>query len=239
MTNRYLEASSWNSEDLGGRHFTRAEFELAENGHASTNWSVLRVTTAAATGETQTANASGRGWVDSRYAFIFAGALWTDEPAWDITAEVQRTADFAPEKLWVVKGVSLPAQGSGTPVGVTTNIGDVSAVFLDLSGFGPGRSAFTWPDGSWGVTAEIRLANPPPDVGLALVSVTDDRGRVPVDLGMTESPVLSSVPARTTNNFRTYSQSFRVASNAWSLNVTFAVTRRRSVTFRVKPTLGQ
>ena len=239
MTNRYRDALSWNSEDLGGRHYTRAGFTFAENNHPATNWSVVHVTAKAATGETLTANASDRGWVNSRYAFIFAGALWTEEPAWDITAEIQRAADFPPGELWVLRGVSLPSQGSATSVGAATNFGNVRVVFSSLAGFGPGHYAGSWPDGSWAVTAQIELANQPPDVGLALVSATDERGRVPGDLGMTETRTLSSFSKGTTNNLQTFSQSLRVASNAWSLNLTFAVTRRRVVTFRVKPAVAR
>ncbi len=238
MTNRYRDALSWNSEDLGGRRHTRADFTFAENGRPTTNWSVVHVTATAATGEILTADASDRGWVNSRYAFIFAGALWSEEPAWDITAEIQRAADFPPEELWALQGVNLPSQGSGTSVGATTNFGKVRVVFSSLAGFGPGHYSRSWPDGSWAVTAQIGLANQPQDVGLALVSATDDRGRVPGDLGMTETRVLSSVPTGTTNNLQTFSQSLRVASNAWRLNLTFAVTRRRVVTFRVKPALA-
>jgi hypothetical protein len=207
---------------------------MAENGRTATNWRVLSITATAATGESYSAQASDSGWVNGRYAFVFPAALWMQEPAWDVTAGLQWASDFPPEELWAFNGLSLPGpHGVATPR-ATTNFGAVTASFNRLDGYGPAQRVVAWPDGGREFTAEVRLAGQPMDVGLAVVSAVDDRGREVADRGVVGTQVGTNLVQRTTD----YAWSFMVASNAASLNITFAVTHRRFATFRVKPALA-
>ena len=163
-------------------------------------------------------------WMRGNGALSLRGMLWLDEPAWKLRVTYRQMYDapFAPDKLWTVRRLLLPAAGQITELDIRTNLPYATILLRGLSAAGvayPGEKAATDPQLHLVVEAPATGAN------VDIVAMTDDRGTN-----------LFKVPERARSRHHSFALR-RLPKESQSLDVTFAVHPSYEVEFLVKPGL--
>ncbi len=231
------------------RTYSLAEVELRENGQPTTGWSVRRFRAAAPTGASLTIQGVSRTPSAGANGYYFTGVLWPEEPVWDFTVEVGRQSVFPSEETWSITGIPVPRTGDGqsnvnAAMTIETNM---FGVHLALLGLSPRRvisfssasrpvtlaASTSFSPGSW--TLNLTETNYSPDVQLGLLSLQTDTGE-----SIRQNGSSSSVPAPRPGVAPTasYGFDFVVPDGAKTIDATFSVSKLRTATFRVKPTLA-
>ncbi len=101
---RTLQAAS-----EGEEAFTLARFRITRNGRVQRHWQPVRV---------RVSDAAGNDWqcfcydpdpVGDEQEILLGEQLWSDESAWKLKVEFQRSSAFLPEEMWTVRNVPVPA----------------------------------------------------------------------------------------------------------------------------------
>jgi len=191
-------------------------FSLTQNGAPTEDWVPVSIETSDATGNrrlnTSWSFGSSNGW----YTIHYQWGLWPGEAAWRLKVELSRRANFAPDELWTARDLSLSETNlSHLPASQTTLQGTV----VQLQRLVPSLEQS-------GVHTLFFSVSPHREgFQFTIVEVTDELGRTVAILGHGENGINHTVD-------------FRPASDAKSLNVTFALHPSRFVEFTVKPEMG-
>ncbi len=247
------EASQLNNPNLrlapgiaAARNTSAAWLDVLEDGQPTTNWDVVQIAAETAFG----ASASSLGAPPftplhkANAARSFQAVLWPEEPAWNLTVSVIRTSDFPAEELWVLRGVKVPATNESIALNATTNCQGTTITLSNLSrgstgptsrvGFVPALQPVV--PGQLVISASSTLY--PGDNRLILVRIADDLGD---SVEYNRTPNSASWQNKTRQGgpgTMQYTVRFPELDNATSLDLTFAVTRTRSVTFRARAEVG-
>jgi hypothetical protein len=207
---------------------TRASLQATQGDKASPNWQAKMV---------EISDASGNRWAPflqpesltpagSQYDLSWVGGLWPGEPAWRLRFEFSRTAGFAPEELWTVRGLRVPQP---TEILTLDNSTTNQAATLSLVAF-TGADADQPGDLKWLMEKgeprlSIRAAPVLEGWRLSLVSIVDDHRR-PVDThpsadwGWTKGQLVFGL---------------KLQPGAASVDCTFALHQSRFVEFLARP----
>lgn len=218
----------------GAKSFSRATFKLKENGAPTENWSLCGISSSNAAGEFRPGGSYSSRWQRGEHKVDFEGGLWLEEPAWKINVDFARTGDFPSDELWSIKGVTVPLTGWLMENRIVTNIFNEELEFVGVSG-----PKTYLPEGYTSLqphaTILVRTAHPMHGVRIALVEVRDDQGR---KLATKGSSARTSMGGRgNTPKEMLHGFAVEIPEDAKSLDITFAVTRVRSVEFLAKPVM--
>ncbi len=207
-----------------GRTTTRAEFEVEEAGKKNPPWRIQSLLVS---------DATGNRWkpgleeplgapVGDRLELEFIGALWPSEPAWKLRVEFSRTNDFAPDELWTLPGIPVPATNQVSALGSSYEVKGGQLQIVALGGVGAELQEPFRPLAD-GKSVNLALTFIGHDLRLTLAKVVDNEGR--------------SIPFREPYPWFESERSFalELAGGAKSISATFAVHRSRFVEFIVKP----
>jgi hypothetical protein len=218
----------------GARSFSRATFQLKENGARTEKWSVCGISASNAAGEVRPGGSYGSHWLRGEHKLDFPSALWPEEPAWKLLVDFARTEDFPSDDLWIIKDVKIPLRGELMEARAVTNLHHAELEFLGVSG-----AKAKLPDGYAGIrpNGNIHLRTPHPMDGLriVLVEARDDQGRKLEAKGSTARASMGgrgNTPREMQHGF-----AVEIPRDAKSLDITFAVTRVRRIEFLAKPVM--
>lgn len=217
---------------IPARVFSRATFQLGENGIATEGWAVTRIFARSATGETRSGNDQTAQWSEGQHAADMWGGLWLEEPAWKLDVDFARTASFPVEDLWGIQGVRVPEPGEMMEHRVETNLHAVKLEFMGVSGLKKLPTAQVTP--AYAVV-HVRTQYPLDGLRVLLVAVRDDRGRLAQPHGSTNSISTGAggnTPKESLTGFRV-----EIPDGAKSLDITLAATPIRHVQFLAKPVM--
>lgn len=212
------------------RVFSRATFQLRENGSVTEDWSVRSIRLLSATGITRYGDNKTAQWRNGKLTTDLWGGLWLEEPAWRVQAGFARTANFPAGDLWGIRGVPVPQPGETVEHRVVTNLHGEELEFLGISGL---KSAAGTPAGKTYASIQVRTPYPLDDLSVVLVEVRDEQGRKAEARGFT-------IETGTGGRGITLKESrigFRIEipQGAEWLNITLAATQMRRVEFLAKP----
>jgi hypothetical protein len=226
--------------EKGIKSGTRAVFKITEKQEACDDWIMQKASICAAAGacydppllSVSTYGSGGEAVVSGRLP------LWSEEPAWKLTAEFWRTTNYPAAELWVVKAVPILAgAGITQQVNRTTNIYDTEIELLAITG-GKLTTNFTQTKPIRG-PAVLHVTSPIPssDKHLRLAAVVDDRGRK-VDFHLDgETPSTGGRGATVRQLDKDYY--LYLEEDAKSVDVTLAYTKSVFVEFMAQPTVAR
>ena len=215
---------------MPARVFSRATFQLRENGRATEGWAVSRMLARSATGERRSSSDQTAQWSEGKHTADMWGGLWLEEPVWKLDVAVARTAGFPAEELWGINGVRVPQPGEMVEHRVESNLFAVKLEFLGVSGLK--NLPVTQVAPSYAVV-HVRTQYPLDGLRVVLVEVRDDRGRTAQPHGLTNTVGTGgggNTPKESLTGFRV-----EIPEGAKSLNITLAATPIRHVEFLAKP----
>ncbi len=207
-----------------GRTTTRAEFDVEQAGKKNPPWKIQSLLISDATGnrwkpglEEPVATSPG-----DHVGAEFIGALWPSEPAWKLRVEFSRTNDFAPDELWTLPGIPVPATNQVSALGGSYEVKGSQLQIVALGGVGaelqePFRSLAD------GKSVNLALTFIARDLRLTLVKVVDNEGR----------SILFREPYAWFESERCFA--LENPAGAKSISATFAVHRSRFVEFIANP----
>jgi hypothetical protein len=219
----------------GAKSFSRATFTLKEKDSPTEEWSVCGISASSAADEVRPRGSYGSLWQGGEHKVNFDGGLWLEE-TWKVDVDFARTGNFPPDELWSVHEVGVPKAGELMEARVVTNLHHAELEFLGVSG-----PRTKLPEDYAGIrpNANIHVRTPHPMEGLRLVmvEVRDDQGRKLANKG---SSARSSTGGRgNTPKEMLHGFAVEIPEDSKSLDITFAVTRVRSVEFLAKPSLTE
>jgi hypothetical protein len=223
---------AWASE--GGGSLSRATFAVKEDGVPTARWGVRRLRASNAAGEVRQIRTFDSVWQNNERIITFDGALWLEESAWKLEVAFVRHAEFPPEEHWVIKGVPVPPPGELVEMHMVTNLFNVELELVGVSGANvkPSESGIaTQPHAN----IQVRGPHPMDDLQVTLVGVKDHRGTSAILDGF--SSRISTGGRGNTPKETIYDFGLDLHANAKTLDVTFAITRMRSVEFLAKPVM--
>ncbi len=235
------------------KEYSLAEVAFRENGQPATGWRMREIRAVAPTGVSPSLQYVSDRTVAGVDVSCLFGVLWPEEPAWEVTLVVDRPV-ILPEDVWSITNIPMPRIGDSQSNAVTieTNMSGIHLVFLGVSpapspspGPAPGaRPHLPVPSGT---TPPVASPSTPPGAWMLRVAMENYSSEVHLMLGLqtdTGPAMQQSGPVTSTSTPReggarttTYSYDFLFPAGATKLDANIIVTRSRTVTFRVKPTL--
>jgi hypothetical protein len=207
-----------------GRETTRALFQVEQTGREHPPWKLQSLSIADATGNSWKASLEDppNPPAGQKLFAEFVDPLWPSEPAWKLRVEFSRTNGFAPDELWTLADVPVPATNQEVTLDISHETNTTMLYILKIRGDG---AEMTEPFRSLASTRTVSLVVgfKSTDHRLALVSVVDDQGRM--------IPFRRQFPSY--DDF--YSFGLDVPEGATTVNATFAIHRSRFVEFTAKP----
>jgi hypothetical protein len=204
--------------------WTSAEFTFRENNQPTTNWTVKRFEALGVDGNrivpiTRIVTLAGE-----RRVVRFPGPLWPEEPEWQVTAEFVRTRDFPTTNLWTFRLPSACLAERTFATNLTAAADGLEQPFLLQLQIGlPFGVVSSAPR-----QANLALKYTPAgqEVYLDLTRVTDDTG----------SDCLAAAPYATRHGW--LDAQLKLPATAAHVDLTFALHRSRTFTFRVRAVPG-
>jgi hypothetical protein len=157
--------------------WTRADFHVTRGGKPDPAWEPVMIRVADATG-----NADAPPFLAPRRAggesqLYFGGTLWPDEVAWRLRVEFARATGFAPEELWTVRNLVVPAAEDRTLLNHKTRRYGVLLHLEQIRGPYSHRNP-RWPEWmQYRARIHVALATAPEGVRVTLVQAVDEQGR--------------------------------------------------------------
>lgn len=207
---------------------THCAFAVQQTGRTLAPWTVRSL---------QFSDATGNRWkpdnfvcwaedeAEPRLHTSMPGALWANEPAWDVRVELSRTNDFAPEELLTLKNIPVPPPGEVIELrdmhfvnGLDVEVRSIADATAEL------EQSHKWLQEKGKMNLALTLHGESEGKRVSLVSVRDDRGR----------------PVPFKDRPETYTRrelvfGFEAPEGAKSLEFKVAVHESRFVEFRAKP----
>jgi RNA polymerase sigma factor (sigma-70 family) len=221
---RHKEGLSGFWKALPGTHCT---FTLHQAGKKAAPWSVRSLEISDATGNRWKHDdlVSWTGDEDEpRLHTSMVGALWANEPAWDLRVELSRTNDFRPEELIAVSDIPVPRPDETRGIhhmylvnGVDLEAAAIAGAKAELS------QGHKWLRNEGMMNFAVTIHGERGGKRVSMVNVRDDQGRA--------VPFLD----RSSNSGRERVFGFQPQPDARSLTFTLAVHESRFVEFRARP----
>ena len=210
--------------DPGPGEWREPVFKLAIETPHGTNiepWIIQRAELSDATGNRVSTDSSSRWSITHEYHF--GPALWPDEAAWRLTLDVERNREFDSEELVTFTSVPVPAVGATNIVYRTNSIHGVPVIL---------KQEFTRDLASTMSPGEPAL--PPTHLLIELLNrpegVVVDFFRLKSDTGWTQTHWYNK---RATNCTTLYLYDF--PRNVRTMDLTWAIQKKRTVEFLIKP----
>ena len=206
---------------------TRATLSIRQEEKSRCAWNVRKITVSDATGNRWTPHGlSVRATPDATpdLEVNFLGALWENEPAWNLRFELSRTNDFAPEELLTVADIPVPQPDEVLTLNHSYEVNGVPVHLVGISAVGAKLpQPFEWSQVKDHVNLALKAKGRDQDKRFTLVSVQDEHGR---------AVEFTDKRARSGSDLVF---GLRPPSDARQLSFTFAVHQSRHVEFVVKP----
>jgi hypothetical protein len=201
---------------------SRVTLRFLENSQPTRNWTVTSLEISALGNKPRIVGDFEKTGQNNEEQISFQGALWADEPAWKLRAELSRTSNFAGDQLWSVGRIPIPAPGERVEVNARTNLQGAELQFDDIKmARRTERTAF--------LHLRVPLEK---DLGVALADIKDDQKRNLHHLcNVTEGYGAGGA----TPKEQLYEFKIDLPDNARSLDAIFAVSRRKDVEFLARP----
>jgi hypothetical protein len=201
-----------------------AEFALRENGQPTTAWTVKHFEALGADGNRIARPRPIAMVVGERRVVRFPGPLWPDESHWQVIAEFVRTRDFPTTNLWTFRLPSACLAERTFATNLTAAADGLEQTFLLQLQIGlPFGVVSSAPR-----QANLALKYTPvePEAYLDLARVTDDTG----------GDCLAAAPSATRHGW--LDAQLKLPASAAHVDLTFALHRSRTFTFRVRAVPG-
>ena len=227
------------SELESERCYSRARFDLRENGVEASGWVINNLVLSNADGKVREFVAPALSPPKPKEVNFPAG-LWLDEPALSLKVGLLRVAEFPQDQIWVAGGLPVTTKGTSIPLQGGTNLNGAavkleSIRILPEVGLLPGELRGT-----------LRLSSPS-SVYLSALGIRDNHGRqgwisaggsaMPGPSGYA-SPAAVAAPVPLSTQ-KAWSFDFALPEpDAETVEVTFGISQVVYVEFWVKPLLG-
>jgi hypothetical protein len=228
------------SEPESERCYSRARFDLRENGVEASGWVINNLVLSNADGEVREFVAAALSPPKPKEVNFPAG-LWLDESAWNLKVGLLRVAEFPQDQIWVAGGLPVTTKGISTLQGGTNLNG--AAVKLESIRILPESPVGLFPGELRGTVWLSSRSS----VYLSALGIKDNHGRQGwISAGGSAMPGPSgyaspaAVSAMSLSTQEAWSFDFALPErDAETVEVTFGISQVVHVEFWVKPVLGE
>lgn len=199
-----------------------ALFRVSKAGRVTADWRVHTLELADATGNDLLMQPAACSSVGEYVVADFRSVFWPSEPAWKLTAEFFRVADFHTNELILVPGLKVPAPGARVFMNAEYQVQGVALRVIQLQWEELRGIGYAWLP-RWNAEVIAMLDSGAPGMHFDLTGVTDQRGReLHHDLNY-QAP-------NGRKHFR-----LEIPAESTTLDLLFAVQRTQFVEFLVRP----